>query len=389
MSTLPHVELVYNRRHTATTTKEATVELRVSFRKEQKYMSTGIKLLPKHWHRGKVVNRADATQLNKTFDKIIVDVRTVIYNMVEEGHIDIFSIPERLNQLRVGNMDFFEFCEKRAEIRSFGKSKDNQERYSRFVKFLREWGGIEYWTDITEQKIIDLDEYLTKKKMKPYSKWQNYHRFLNSFILDAQKEGLVKRNPYNWLNIDKDKTSKSLDKCLTPEEFERVKTAEMPTDRLQRVRDLFVFQTYTCMAIADLKAFDRKKIQEIKGMKVYVAQRVKGHGQYGDFTVPLLPPALEILKKYRNKLPLISDQKYNDYLKLVAQAAGINKPITSHWARHTGATILLNGGTPMQIVSKILGHTSTRITEQIYAKLLDETVVDAMVDYQNNNKPNE
>ena len=372
MRTLPNVELVYDRRHTATATKEATVELRVSYRKEQKYMSTGIRLLPKHWHRGKVVNRVDATQLNKTFDKLIVDVRTVIYNMVEEGHIDIFSIPERLNMLRVGNMDFFEYCEKRAEIRSFGKSKDNQERYHRFLKFLHQWGGITYWTDITEEKIIDLDEYLTGKKMKAYSKWQNYHRFLNSFILDAQKEGLVKRNPYNWVNIDKDKTSKSLDKCLTPEEFEKVKTAEMPTERLQRVRDLFVFQTYTCMAIADLKAFDRKKIQEIKGIK-------------GDFTVPLLPPALEILKKYKNKLPVISDQRYNDYLKLVAQAAGINKPLTSHWARHTGATILLNGGTPMQIVSKILGHTSTRITEQTYAKLLDETVVDAIVDYQNNN----
>ena len=385
MRTLPNVELVYDRRHTATATKEATVELRVSFRKEQKYMSTGIRLLPKHWHRGKVVNRVDATQLNKTFDKLIVDVRTVIYNMVEEGHIDIFSIPERLNMLRVGNMDFFEYCEKRAEIRSFGKSKDNQERYHRFLKFLHQWGGITYWTDITEEKIIDLDEYLTGKKMKAYSKWQNYHRFLNSFILDAQKEGLVKRNPYNWVNIDKDKTSKSLDKCLTPEEFEKVKTAEMPTERLQRVRDLFVFQTYTCMAIADLKAFDRKKIQEIKGIKVYVSKRVKGHGKYGDFTVPLLPPALEILKKYKNKLPVISDQRYNDYLKLVAQAAGINKPLTSHWARHTGATILLNGGTPMQIVSKILGHTSTRITEQTYAKLLDETVVDAIVDYQNNN----
>ena len=54
MRTTPNVELIYNRRHTATTTKEAAVELRVSFRKQQKYMATGIKLLPKHWHRGRV-----------------------------------------------------------------------------------------------------------------------------------------------------------------------------------------------------------------------------------------------------------------------------------------------------------------------------------------------
>ena len=70
--------------------------------------------------------------------------------------------------------------------------------------------------------------------------------------------------------------------------------------------------------------------------------------------------------------------KYNEYLKVVAQCAGINKPLSTHWARHTGATILLNEGVDLKIVSKICGHSSIRITEQIYAKLLDETVVDAI-----------
>ena len=78
--------------------------------------------------------------------------------------------------------------------------------------------------------------------------------------------------------------------------------------------------------------------------------------------------------------------KYNEYLKVVAQAAGIDKPLSSHWARHTGATLLLNGGTDMRIVSKICGHSSTRITEQVYAKLLDETVVDAVASYEKKQK---
>jgi site-specific recombinase XerD len=87
---------------------------------------------------------------------------------------------------------------------------------------------------------------------------------------------------------------------------------------------------------------------------------------------------LKILEKYNNKLPLISNVKYNEYLKIVAQASGIDKPLSSHWARHTGATMLLNDGVDMKIVSKICGHSSTRITEQVYAKLLDETVVKAL-----------
>ena len=101
------------------------------------------------------------------------------------------------------------------------------------------------------------------------------------------------------------------------------------------------------------------------------------------FTVPLLQPSLDILHKYHGKLPIISNEKYNEYLKIVANAAGINKPITSHWARHTGATLLLNAGVDMQIVSKICGHSSTKITEQIYAKLLDETIIKAIGNIEN------
>ena len=149
------------------------------------------------------------------------------------------------------------------------------------------------------------------------------------------------------------------------------------------MRDLFVFQTYTCLSYTDLKDFDSSQIQEVKNMKVYIGKRAKTEQP---FTIPLLSPALAILNKYDNDLPIISNVKYNEYLKAVAQHAGIDKPVSSHWARHTGATLLLNGGADMRIVSKICGHSSTRITEQVYAKLLDETVVDAIAAYQERQK---
>ena len=87
---------------------------------------------------------------------------------------------------------------------------------------------------------------------------------------------------------------------------------------------------------------------------------------------------MDIIDKYKGYLPIISNVKYNLYLKNVAQAARIDKPLSTHWARHTGATILLNEGVDMKIVTKICGHSSMKITEQIYAKLLDETVVEAV-----------
>jgi integrase len=225
---------------------------------------------------------------------------------------------------------------------------------------------------------MSFDEYLINKGMNANSRWSNYHKFLNSIIIDAIKEGLCTRNPYKWLTIERDH-SNGIKKRLTPNEFRKLKAARMPTESLSRVRDVFVFQTYTCLRYSDLVLFDARYIKEIKGMKVYIRKAKKTNKP---FTVPILSPAWDILMKYEGQLPIISNVKYNEYLKLVAHVVGIEKPVSSHWARHTGATLLLNEGVNMKIVSKICGHSSTRITEQIYAKLLDETVVDAVQDLE-------
>lgn len=88
---------------------------------------------------------------------------------------------------------------------------------------------------------------------------------------------------------------------------------------------------------------------------------------------------MAVLRRYDYRLPFIS-VKYKQYLKVCAQKAHIDKPLTTHWARHTGATILLNEGVDMETVAKILGHSSTRITRNTYARLLDSTVADKMLE---------
>lgn len=376
-NSVPKIAFIYNRYGTATSSKPAVVEMRITYNYKQKYFSTGIMLYPNQWKNGKIINCPDIVQISQTLDKMLTDVRQIIYDMMNESNIDIFAIPDRLKALHSDKIKFLDYCDQRAEIRKYGKKKDSQERYDRFMRLFKKWGKIKDFEDITEKNIISYDKYLLSQGMKPYSKWNNYHRFLNGFILDAIDDGLMQKNPYKWINITKDKTSSGIDKCLTPAEFRKIKTAKMPTESLSRVKDVFIFQTYTCLRYSDLELFDARYIKEIKGMKVYIREAKKTNKP---FTVPILPPAWDILMKYEGHLPIISNVKYNLYLKNVAQAAGIDKPISTHWARHTGATLLINEGVDIKIIRKICGHSSTKITEQVYANLLDETVVEAVQD---------
>lgn len=352
--------------------------MRITHERKQKFMSTGIRIFPKEWKGGRVVGRLDASELNATLDELLLKVRRIINDMMENDNLNINIIPSMLvNKTSSTNKktSFIAFCRERAEVRKYGKTKDSQERYNRFMRFFERWGGIRTFTDITDAAIIEMDKVLAEKKLIDSSKWNNYHRFLNSFIMDAVDEGLIRRNPYKHIRINRDKESRSLWKHLTAEEFDMVRTAKLPTACLEQVRDVFVFQVYTCMSYVDLAAFDFSLVKTNNKDLVYSGTRGKTGQEY---SFMLMRPAREILDRYSGKLPIISNVKYNAYLKALAQHAGLDKPLTSHWARHTGATLLLNSGVDMEVVAKVLGHSSTKITREVYAKLLDSTVYDAM-----------
>lgn len=376
MRALPTLAFVYDRKKTATASKEAVVELRISYERKSKYISTGVSLLPKQYKGGRVTNRADMVELNESLDLLMAKARKAVNTMMEEGDFSLEELPRRIKASSSGSdVSFIEYCKKRVQVRIYGKSDDTKDRYERFLKWLKAWGEIRHFSDVTDENIVKMDAALANTGMKPYSKWNNYHRFLNSFILDAIDDGFLKRNPYKWVHIRKDKDS-GLSKYLTLEELQAIEKAKMPTASLERVRDLFVFQSYTCLSYTDLASFNAKMVKD----GVYTGKRGKTGIEYSFL---LLPPAKKVLEKYKGRLPIISNVKYNEYLKLVAQAAKIDKPISTHWARHTGATILLNeGGVDMEIVSHILGHSSTKMTRKIYAKLLDKTVVKAMTKAQ-------
>lgn len=371
---LPTLTFVYDRKGQATKTKPAVVELRITANKVRKYISTGVKLLPKEWSNGSVVGRKDWKEVNDQLQVIKRKCSEVITELLEDGNMDINAIPTILHDRLVRQKTFLDYCESLAEQKYKIIAEGTTKHYKTLFKFLRDWGGLISFSDVTTDTIKRMDDKLEKNGLKVGSRW-NYHKKVKMFIDKAIEDGLLKHNPYNKLDIKKGSDS-GLNRCLTPAEFHKIEQMEIESGKLRRVRDLFVFQTYTLMSYSDLEAFRYTKCTKSKGNVVYKARRKKT-GQ--EFTVVLLPPALAILKKYKNSLPIISNVKYNLYLKEVMRLAKIKKNVSTHYARHTGATMLLNeNNVPIHIVQHILGHASIRETERTYAKLMDSTIIDTM-----------
>ena len=376
---IPKLTFVFDRKGQATKKKSSVVELRISAGKVRKYISTGVKLFMGEWKDGSVVGRKDWKELNDQLQAIRKHCSEIVTKMIEDGNLDLNAIPSILKNELIQQETFIDYAKELAERRYKTISSGTKNHYKVLFSFLDSWKGLVYFSDITERNILKMDDELTEKGLQAQTRW-NYHKLVKSFIIQAVEDGLIKRNPYSRLEIKRGNEN-GLTRYLTPVEFHRFETCILPTESLRKVRDLFIFQTYTCLSYSDLEEFDYKKCVKVNGLMVYKGRRVKT-GQ--EFTIVLLKPALEILKKYKNKLPVISNVKYNLYLKAAVKYAMIDKPVSTHWARHTGATILLNeGNIPMHIVQHILGHATIKETEKTYAKVLDGTIVEAMATYQN------
>lgn len=173
---------------------------------------------------------------------------------------------------------------------------------------------------------------------------------------------------------------------LTVRELQAIAEKECNTERLCQVRDIFLFSCYTGLAYVDVRQLTSANI--VIGMDG--EKWIFTHRQKTDVPskIPLLPQALAIVEKYSNHpycintkklLPVLSNQKTNEYIKELAAICGINKEFTFHTARHTFATtVTLTNGVPIESVSKMLGHKNLRTTQH-YAKILDKKVSQDML----------
>ena len=208
---------------------------------------------------------------------------------------------------------------------------------------------------------------------------KNFHKIINQCLANG------------WLNKDpfanyKSKVKEVTREFLTEKEIETILNKRFVSERLELVRDIFIFSCFTGLAYIDVKQLTLDNISlGIDGDKWIFKNRQKTETAS---KIPLLPVAQDIINKYaehpvcKNEnrlLPILSNQKMNAYLKEIVDVCEINKDLTFHIARHTFATtVTLSNGVPLETVSKMLGHTNLKTTQH-YAKILDKKISEDMM----------
>lgn len=189
-------------------------------------------------------------------------------------------------------------------------------------------------------------------------------KMLKKILSFAVKERLLEVNPFQ-MTLKEEKLDYH---TLTIDDVKYLLSVEITDKRIASIRDLFVFQSMTGLSYADMASLSMDDIKD----DVIIKRRKKTDVQ---FVIPVLPIAKTILEKYEYKLPIISNQKYNQYLKVLGDVCKMPMSLHSHLARHSYACILLNSGVDMKTISKTLGHSSMRTTERIYAEMSNQTVI--------------
>lgn len=365
----PTTRIVFDRKHVSSNTKEGLVQLEVLFKGVRRYFSTGVKVTKNRWSRsGKVTGCMDMIVMNRRIDEMKRMVDKYIVGLMEnEEPFDFDRFKAWMVASDEQGIGFVDWVEKRIAERNDIR-KSTKRNHMKLVALLRKIGNIRTFADVTKKNVLKLDTYLHSTGIRQTT-IASYHKFMKTYVHDAMSSGLIEKDPYIGVKIDIGKSVWG--RFLTVDEVEAIEKAEMPTESLKRVKDLFLFQCYTGLAYADLMRFDMSKA--VKGEKYYLVtddRKKTGEG----YTVVLMEKAMDILKKYDYKLPKMTCEQYNMRLKIMADSCGIEKPIASHFGRRTCGMLLLNYGFPIEIVSKVLGHSNIKTTQQAYAKILDRTV---------------
>jgi integrase/recombinase XerD len=364
---------------------KAPIYCRVTYNKCRKQFATGVFVKPEHWDNIR----------QKVWPKIMVNSLlnnslSLISHQINEAFLVLQILP---NDFDVDDIyRKYKGEDSKEEITILGaydlhNSKTekligidfNKLSWSRYLESRRKVAlFITKFYKRKDVRLKDLDlkfiqdlEYFFKTvlKLKQATVYRSIQR-VKKIIQFAISENYLQKDPFH---LYKNKKYKTVIVYLTDEELKQLEKHTFSQPRLQQVKDLFIFCCYTGLAYAEMSNLTTKNIEIGFDGKEWIQMIRKKTNR--KISIPLLPKAKDILDKYNDVLPVISNQKFNSYLKKISELLGIDKKLTHHIARKTFATtVLLYNNVPMEIVSELLGHTNMNVTQAHYGKVVQKKV---------------
>jgi site-specific recombinase XerD len=257
------------------------------------------------------------------------------------------------------------------------------ERYNTCYKHVEDFIKLKYKRsdmslfEINPMFIRNFEYYLKTTRDCSNNTTIKYIKNFKKIIRIAMANGWMKEDPFRTIKYHLDEVDMAY---LTEEELKLLMNKHFELERLQLVRDTYVFCCFTGLAFVDVASLKYTDIEDKSG-KLWIKKKRQKTKNW--CTIPLLEPAIQLMDKYKENprciangyvLPVLSNQKMNAYLKEIADLCGINKNLSTHTARHTFATtVTLSNQVSMEVVSKMLGHSSINMTKK-YARVVDDLV---------------
>lgn len=353
---IPKITIVFNRRKTATDTRKGSIDFSISHDGKRRFLSSGISVTTKEWRNGLVVGK-NAVALNKQIRTIYDKLNEDIAKMVRDGEIDILSLSIGGSNASMSIMDY---------LPTYAKEKGLTESTVRNIRNVmsafRRYGI----ANASQLKRAELQKAIDRMvEGRKGSTMRQYIALVMSVAKSMRKNGIIESVPRVEFRPQKSECSI---KFLTEEQVGQLAGLEL-SGRNERARDIFLFAVYTGLSYSDIQKISKNSVRREKGRHYILSSRQKTKMPY---KVLLSAKALSILERYGYDVSMQKDSLRRG-LEQIGNEIGLPFVLSIHKGRHTFATIALNHGIPIEIVSKMLAHSNIATT-QIYAKVLQRSV---------------
>ncbi|MCC8360998.1 site-specific integrase [Salinimicrobium sediminilitoris] len=370
----------------------APLRCRVTIEKQRKQFSTGIFINPDHWsqEKQKVLDNGENHKIINSQLSLIKQKLGQAFLMLQiKGDSfdvdDVYKIycgEDTKNEMGViaayveHNNYYKKLIGKDLKEVSWQKFENTKGHLQDFIKWEYKQKDIKL-SKLKQQFIKDFEYYLrTEGEMQQSTINKTLQRF-KKLINFAVARDYLNKNPFL---MHKPKPAKKEVVYLSKEELKKLQNKQIQNKRLDEVRDCFIFCCYTGLAFKEMSNLKIENIVKGKDNRNWIKMKREKTGKY--ISVPLLPIAQKIIHKYEDEmgegrvLPSKTNTHFNAYLKEIAALCDIKINLTHHIARKTFATtVLLLNDVPMEVVSKLLGHSRIGITQAHYGQISEDSVI--------------